>query len=126
MKTQKNNFTTRLLVFTLVLAMMAYGLGYILPQNYLSPVLFLLFPFFFSATAIMFLMLAKTIEKKPNSFINLFMIATFLKLMVYMAVLLAYTFTHKEDAVPFIMSFFILYVMFTVFEVMELLRINKK
>ena len=85
----------------------------------------LLFLFFLAATAIVFFYLTKSSEKKFSSFINRFMLTTFLKLMVYMAVLLAYVFTHKEDAVPFIISFFILYAAFTAFEVVVMLKFSK-
>lgn len=88
--------------------------------------MFLLFPFFYLATVIMYNYLLKSPEKKFNSFANRFMVVTFIKLLVYTAVLVAYVFTHKEDAVPFIFSFFILYISYTVYEVMELLKLNSK
>ena len=121
-----NNFSLWLLLFTALLGAVAFGLWFIMPAGYFSPVLPLLFPFFFAVTLIVFYFLAKSAEKKFSSFINRFMLATFFKLTVYMAVLLAYVFTHKEDAVNFIISFFILYVAYTAFEVVEMMRYSKR
>jgi hypothetical protein len=125
MKTSTNKFTIHLFVYTAIIGAIAYGLTFIMPANYFSPLLPMLFPFFLAATAIVFFYLAKSSERKINSYINRFMLVTFLKLMIYMAVLLTYVFTHKEDAVNFIISFFILYVAYTAFEVLEMLRFSK-
>jgi uncharacterized membrane protein YoaK (UPF0700 family) len=121
-----NKFIIHLFIFSALLGIITFGLSYILPATYFSPVLPLLFPFFFSVIVIVFSYLLKSREKKFNQFVNRFMLCTFIKLMIYLAVLLAYVFTHKEDAVPFILSFFILYVAYTVFEVIKMLQINKQ
>jgi hypothetical protein len=122
---KKNRFTIQLLLFTVLLGVVYLGLKHLLPENYFSPVLPFLFPFFFSATAIFYSYLVKSSEKKFIRFVNRFMLTTFVKLMLFMAVLLCYVFTHKDDAVPFILSFFILYVAYTVFEVVALLKFSK-
>jgi len=115
-------FIIRLIVLSLILGTIAYGLTFFLPKTYFSPALPFLFPFFFSATLILFYFLLKSAEKKFASFVNRFMLATFLKLLVYITFLLVYVFTRKEDAIPFIFSFFILYVVYTVFEVIAILK----
>jgi L-asparagine transporter-like permease len=120
----KNKFIIQLLLFTLLLGAIYYGLMYVLPENYFSPVLPFLFPFFFASTALVYSYLDKSSEQKFNRFVNRFMLTTFVKLMIFMAVLLIYVFTHKEDAVPFILSFFIMYVAYTAFEVVALLKFS--
>jgi hypothetical protein len=126
MTSDLNKFIVHLFVFSALLGFIAFGLSYILPANYFSPVLPLLFPFFFSMTIIVFNYLLKSREKKFSQFVNRFMLTTFIKLMAYLAVLLAYVFTHKSDAVPFILSFFILYVAYTVFEVVKMLKLSNR
>ena len=116
------NFIIRLTVFSVILGIITFGLTFFLPAGYFSPVLPFLFPFFYSANIIVFYFLIKSMQKKFSSFINRFMLATFVKLMIYMTVLLAYIFTQKEDAVHFILAFFVLYVAYTVFEVVSMLR----
>ena len=118
-------FIVNLTVFSLVLGIFAYCLTYFLPVEYFSPALPFLFIFFFSASIIVFYFLVKSTEKNFSSFINRFMLTTFLKLMIYMTVLLLYIFSHKEDTVPFIIAFFILYLSYTVFEVIAMLKYTK-
>ena len=50
------------------------------------------------------------------------MLATFAKMFLSVIVLLAYVFANKEDAVPFIISFFLLYILYSVFEAVALLK----
>jgi len=117
-----NKFIIQLFVFSAVIGLIAYGLTFILPENYFSPVIPFLFPFFISITVIIYNFLIKSSEKKFNNFVNRFMMTTFIKLFVYLIVLIAYVFTHKQDAVPFIFAFFILYLAYTVFDVIILLK----
>ncbi len=125
MKTLSGKFTISLLVFSVILAAIAYSLTFFMPASNFSPLLPWLFPFFFGVTAGIYFFLASSAKTKFSSFINRFMIATFLKLMIYFMVLLTYIFTHKEDAVRFILAFFILYVAYTVFEVVAMLKFTK-
>ena len=125
MKDYINKFIFQLFVFSVALGLITYCLTFFLSKNYFSPVLPFLFPFFFSATVIVYNYIVKSVENKFSRFVNRFMLTTFLKLMVYMAVLLTYVFTHKEDAVTFILSFFLLYVAYTAFEVVAMLKFSK-
>jgi hypothetical protein len=124
-KTFLNKFIVNLLLFSVILGAIAFILTFFLPENYFSPALPFLFPFFFAITILVFGFLIKSAGNKFNRFVNRFMMATFLKLMVYMAVLVVYVLTHKYDAIPFILSFFILYVAYTFFEVIALLRFTR-
>jgi phosphoglycerol transferase MdoB-like AlkP superfamily enzyme len=120
-----NKFIVNLLVFSVILGAIAFTLSFFLTENYFSPALPFLFPFFFAVTILVFGFLLKSAATKFNRFVNRFMMATFLKLMVYMAVLVVYVFTHKYDAIPFILSFFILYLAYTFFEVIALLKFTR-
>jgi len=124
MKSKLNNFILNLSVFSVILGLITYVLTFLLPSKYFSPALPFLFPFFFSTTLIIYFFLAKS-GAKSNSFINRFMLATFFKLMVYMSVLIIYVLMYKEDAIPFIISFFILYLGYTIFEVISILKYQK-
>ncbi len=43
-----------------------------------------------------------------------------------MAVMITYALLNREDARPFIISFFVLYIVYTVIEVVALLKVNSK
>ena len=125
MKTNINKFILYLFVFSVFVGLIAYGLTFLLPADYFSPALPYLFPFFFSTSIIIYYFLAKSKEGKSNSFINRFMLTTFFKLIIYLSALNIYIFTFKEDAFQFIISFFILYLAFTIFEVISIIKFQK-
>ena len=110
-------FLKKLLLFTLILALVGYSFTFLLPENYITPTLPFLFVFFFAATLVVHYILLKVSEKKTSGFINFFMLVTFGKLMFFLTIILAYALLNREDAIPFIIAFFILYVCFTAFEV---------
>jgi len=110
-------FLKKLLLFSIILALVGYFFTFLLPENYITPTLPFLYVFFFAATLIVHYILLKVSEKKTSGFINFFMLVTFGKLLFFLTIILAYALLNREDAVPFIIAFFILYVCFTAFEV---------
>jgi len=113
------DFLKKLLIFTILLALAGYFLTYVLPDNFISPVLPGLFVFFFSATGVVHYILLRISVKRPNSFINYFMLLTFGKLMFYLTIILIYALVKRDEAVSFILSFAVLYLLFTAFEVTQ-------
>jgi len=122
------DFLKKLLIFTVILAVAGYFLTYVLPENFISPTLPILFVFFFCATGIVHYILLRISFKRPNRFINYFMLLTFGKLLFYLTIILIYALVKRDDAVAFILSFAALYLFFTAFEVTQSLtnaRIKK-
>lgn len=117
MKHKYINFLKKLLIYTFFLIVAGFLIAYFLPEKYISPTLPYLFFFFFSVTLIVHLILLKVSQKKTDGFINFFMLLTFGKLLFYLTIILVYALLNRSDAVRFIISFFILYVFYTVFEV---------
>ncbi|MFH0865596.1 MAG: hypothetical protein V1904_05350 [Bacteroidota bacterium] len=122
MKTPFTKFILGLFIFSLTLGVAAIILAQILPDKYLSPGLPLMFPFFLLLTLAVFYVVTSETGKFFSNFVNRFMLATFCKMFLSIIVLLAYVFTHREDAVPFIISFFLLYVLFSIYEAIALLK----
>lgn len=122
MKTPFAKFIFGLCVYSLVLGVVAVILAQILSAKYISPVLPLMFPFFLLLTLAGFYVVTKETTKIFSNFVNRFMLATFGKMLLSVLILLAYVFSHREDAIPFIISFFLLYVLFSVYEVIVLLK----
>lgn len=69
--------------------------------------------------------MARAVEKRPTMFVNMFLLTTTLKLLVYMAVMITYALLNKDDAKPFIVNFFVLYLVYTIIEVLALLKLNR-
>ena len=119
------DFLKKLLIFTIILAVAGYFLTYVLPDKYATPTLPALFVFFFTATGIVHYILLRISVKRPNSFINYFMLLTFGKLLFYLTIILIYALVNRDDAVSFILSFAALYIFFTAFEVSQSLSHTK-
>ena len=120
------NFVKRLMVFTVILGAIGLGITYLIPAEFVNPTLPFLYLFFFSATGIIHYILLKVAQKRTAGFINYFMLLTFGKLMFFLTIILVYALAFREDAVQFIITFFILYVFFTAFEIQQSLVHNRK
>jgi hypothetical protein len=118
-------FIKKLIVFTMVLFAVALLSKFLLPISFVTPALLYLIPLFFSITLLTHYLLLKGSEKSFAKFTTNYMLVTFSKLMLLLIVLLLYVFTHKSDAIPFIISFFLLYILFAVFEAIELQDFKK-
>jgi len=114
-------FFLRLSIFSLGLIVIAFLLRTLLPEGSLPAVLPYLFILFFVVTLAVHWIVLKISELKPARFVSYFMLATFGKLVIYFIAVLVYVFTRKEQVLPFILSFFILYIFYTVFEVISIL-----
>jgi len=125
MKSVYLNFLKRIIIFSIAFALIFFTVGYFLPAEYITPALPYLFLFFLSVTLVVHYVLLKASEKRFSKFTTYFMLATFLKLMLYIAVLIIYVLLNRFDAIPFIITFFILYVFYTVFEVISILSYSK-
>ena len=116
------SFLKKLTIFSLLLAIPGVIAAYTLPSEYITPTLPFLYIFFYSATTVVHYLLLKISLKKPTAFTNYFMLLTFGKLLFYLTIVLAYIILYKDDAKPFVVSFMILYLFFTAFEVVQSLK----
>lgn len=119
-------FIIRLTILSLALVLIAYILNRLLPPRIISPALPYLFLLFYVIGALVHFVLLRITALNPRKFVSYFMLATFFKLMNYLIVILVYTLYVKEGILPFILSFFILYIIYTVFEVATILAQTKE
>jgi len=113
------NFLKRLTIYTVILAILGYFLNHYLPEKFISPTLPALFVFFFSTTGIVHYILLRISIKKPNRFVNYFMLLTFGKLLFYLSIILVYALVKREDAVAFLLTFAAMYLFYTAFEITQ-------
>jgi len=125
MKHKYIDFLKKLLIYSFILAIAGSLIAYYLPKKFISPALPYLFFFFFAVTLIVHMILLKVSQKKNSGFINYFMLLTFGKLLFFLTIILVYALLNRSDAVQFIISFFILYLFYTVFEVILSLAHSK-
>lgn len=118
-------FLKKLLYFSVLLGLLCIGLTFLLPHNYLTPTLPYLFIFFFSVTLLMFYILLKASEKNFRQFITLFSLSTFIKLFLFLGVILFYVFIHRADAISFLITFLIFYICYQAFEIYHFILFSK-
>lgn len=121
MKKKLKHFFVRLVLMTLILAIIAVILHVVLPENSLPPLLPYMFVLFFVITAAVHLILLRITRVNMRKFVSYFMMATLIKLVIYFAAVLAYIFIHRAGMLTFVISFFTLYVIYTIFEVATIL-----
>lgn len=118
-------FVKRLLFFTAFLAASGLLLFQLLPRNFITPALPFLLLFFMAVTMIGYYLLLKASSKTLLKFLNAFLLLTFGKLILFIGVLVLYILLNRWDAMPFGIGFFVLYLFYTAFEVVYLVKISK-
>jgi len=126
MRKKYQQFILRLTILSLILGLLAFIMNRFLPAGLISPALPYLFILFFVITAIVHFVLLRITTLNPGKFVGYFMLATFLKLMIYLIVVVVHAFYVKEGILSFILSFFTLYIIYSVFEVVSILAQTKK
>lgn len=126
MKSYLITFLKQLIIFSVILGIIAMGLALLLPPRMITPALPFQFVFFIAITILLFMILIKATRERFSRFLNVYLLITTGKLLLFLVILLVYIWLNKTDAMPFGITFFLLYICFTVFEVSALLRFTRK
>jgi len=105
---------TGLLVFTTFLA------------RYYLPVFPLLLLFFFFINIIIHSLLVFSSGKTKIKFETAYMLSFFIKFLGYIIFMMIYVKTHKENAMIFVACLFILYIIYTSFEIRSIISFLKR
>jgi len=122
MKSIYLKFLKHLLIFSGILMVIALSLSFVLPNKFFSPSLPFLFPFFIATSLISFYFLVRTFTARFMKFINTFLLSIIIKLLLYVGIMVIYVFIYRWDAIPFLLGFFILYLCYTVFETVCIIK----
>jgi cobalamin synthase len=126
MNTDYFRFVKNLLIYTLIIALIFSVISNTWNTNYINEnILYLIF-FFYALNILVFYFLAKAIHKDFNKFFRYFSITTTAKLMIYLLIIALYILLGLPDKISFTINFMILYIMFTVYEVIAINNYNKK
>ncbi len=125
MKDKYLRFLVRLILMSLGLGLAGWLLGLFLPEKTINPVYPYMLLLFFSITAIIHYVVLRISRLNPRRFVSYFMLATFFKLIIYFTAVLVYVYTTRENVLSFILTFFIIYIFYTVFEVILILAQTK-
>ena len=126
MRKKYQQFIIRLTILSLITGAIVFFLNRLFSPEYISPALPWLIILFYAVAAVVHYVLLRITALNPRKFVGYFMLATSLKLMVYLVVLVIYVFNVKDGILAFVLSFFILYIIYTVFEVITILSQTKE
>ncbi len=118
-------FFKKISLLSVLLFVLAFVMTQYLPVQYITPVLPYIVLFFYLISLTIYYLLTNSIQKRFNQFLNYFMLATTVKLVLMFVIMVVYVLNFKEDAYAFMVSFFLLYVIYTFIEVVSLLSFNK-
>ena len=82
--------------------------------------------FFVLINTLLFSLNQQAQKKKLSTYANYFMLASFGKLLVYLAIIVIYLLYFRSETIPFLITFFIYYVAFTVLEISALVIKKRK
>ncbi|MFM2206894.1 MAG: hypothetical protein RL213_869 [Bacteroidota bacterium] len=82
--------------------------------------------YFFLLSILFHLGLVRATAGRPAAFIRFYMAATSFKLFIHLGILVFFALLHKDQLVPFTLSFLLHYLFFTVFEVFTAFRQSKQ
>ena len=118
-------FIIGLIVMSVILGIITYLLGLVLPAGFISPAVPSLILFFLVVTLLVHYILQKATGNNGRKFVNAFMLATLVKFFAYMPLIFVYMYFNRDDLLPFVIGFFILYLCYTIFEVASILRFSR-
>lgn len=121
-----HQFVAPLFYFSAIVAAVALLVSWLLPDQYVTPALPLLIPFFMGITYVTFRFLEKSLSQKFIRFLNTFLLSVIIKLLLYVIIMVTYAWLYRVDAVPFLLAFFALYLVYTIYEAVAIIRISRK
>ncbi|NOY37811.1 MAG: hypothetical protein GXO83_09565 [Chlorobi bacterium] len=111
---------------TIILTLLLFVVGTILfstvLKTYYLPVYLLLGIIFFIVTLLYSMILIRAIRKKPQRFIAWFMGVTTAKFLLYLMIMILYLLFYREHAIPFLLTFLILYFFYTPLAILQTLK----
>ncbi len=121
---QNTSYIKKVLILTGILALIMIVGFLVIPQR-ISIALPFLLAFFLGISILSYKILQKKARTQPRKFIMGFMAHSVVRMMIYLVIILAYALIYRNDAVNFIIGFFIVYAVFTFFEVMQFMALTK-
>jgi hypothetical protein len=126
MTAASRQFVVKILIFTLIILAIAT----ILFHTVFKMWYFTAFPYLIlliaTVTTIGHLLIIKASDKNPRRFTTAYIASVTLKLIVYLSFMLIYLLIDRAHVIPFVCTFLVFYIFFTIFEVVHVLAFIKK
>jgi hypothetical protein len=125
MKSAFIKYLGQLLIFSAIIGAFTLLFMQILPKSFFSPALPFLIVFFMATSLLSFYYLLQSSVKRFIKFVNTFLLTIIIKLFMYAGVMIAYALANRADAIPFMLGFFILYLLYTIFEAVCIIKYTR-
>lgn len=125
METTPGKFILRLTGFSVFLLAVYAASQKFFPSAFNYTYSHVLIAWYFLLTATVHFLLIKSGGNDEKKFIRTFMTTVTMRFLLHMAVIFLWAFTHRETAVAFIISYFVLYLCYTLFEILFLIKLIK-
>jgi hypothetical protein len=120
------SFSIRLFIFSLFTLALLFIWQRFLSDRFQNGLMIHLWLFFILTTALIHYVLLKIDAKNPKLFVGYFMGITAIKLFGYLIIITVYAFLNKEAVLGFTLWFLVLYLLYSGFEVVMLMKHLKK
>ena len=118
-------YLKNVIIFTALLSLAAGILSFTLPKYFVQQV-WIILVYFMLLSALFYLMLQRKKDGEPKKYIRAFLAGTTVRLFIHMIALIVFALTNRDQAIHVILTFFICYIFFTVFEVTVQLKKPKQ
>ena len=122
MKSAYIKYLGHLLTFSAIIALVLLAGSLALPKSFISSALPFLVLFFIATSLLSFYYLLQATGRRFIKFVNTFLLTIIIKLFLYAGVMIAYVLINRNDTIPFMLGFFILYLCYTIFEAACIIR----
>ncbi|MFO8086942.1 MAG: hypothetical protein R6T91_03925 [Bacteroidales bacterium] len=126
LNTHVREYLKYLTLFTVVILIAAFFFWWLAPEEIVTAALFYIIPFFYIVSLIVYAVLVQASSKRFVHFNNRYMLSTVIKLLLFMVIMIAYVFANQGDAVNFLVTFLILYLLYTAIEVVFIVRATRR
>lgn len=119
-------FLKRFIPFAAIIALVLFILGFANDFKVVMPFAWTCYALFLALTIITFYFSVQTMGKKFSSFMNVFFVGIFSKLILSAIIVLVFKAKHDTSDINFIIPFAIIYFSFLLFETIELVKLSRK
>ena len=122
LRPQMRDFILKLIVFCVLIGILDFCWIRFMPLDKHVPHVWMMLAFFACVTSVFHWLTLHAAKGKPQAFIRYYMGSTALRMMLYIIAIVIYRFIDKPTVIPFALGFMAHYFLFTIFEVVLLLR----
>jgi hypothetical protein len=125
MNSSFKKFAKGFTIYTLIIGLISVALHWWIPQLPISPAFLYILILMYALTMLLIALLIKSMQNKLSRFVNAFMLLNFAKLFLYIIIIFVFAWLNRNAAVAFIITFFAYYILFSAYEIIILLKLNK-